>query len=41
MGDHTPWMFGYRRLSIRYERNANHFGRFLALAAALRFFKNH
>ena len=33
------WMFGYRRLSIRYERYANHFGGFLALAAALTCFK--
>jgi transposase len=29
------WLFGYRRLSIRYERKANHFCAFLTLAATL------
>lgn len=29
------WTFGYRRLSTRYERKANHFCAFLTLAAAL------
>ena len=33
------WAFGYRRLTIRYERYANHFGGFLALAATLTCFK--
>jgi transposase len=28
------WLFGYRRLNIRYERKANHFSAFLTLAAA-------
>jgi transposase len=27
------WLLGYRRLSIRYERKANHFAAFLTLAA--------
>jgi hypothetical protein len=29
------WLFGYRRLTIRYERYANHFSAFLTLAATL------
>jgi transposase len=29
------WLFGYRRLSIRYERKASHFCAFLTLAATL------
>jgi IS5 family transposase len=33
------WLFGYRRLTIRYERKANHFCAFLTLAAALTCFK--
>jgi transposase len=33
------WMFGYRRLSIRYERKANHFLAFLTLAATLTCYK--
>jgi transposase len=33
------WLFGYRRLSIRYERKANHFAAFLTLAATLTCYK--
>lgn len=33
------WLFGYRRLTSRYERYANHFGAFLTLAAALACYK--
>lgn len=33
------WLFGYRRLSIRYERYANHFCAFLTLAATLTCYK--
>jgi Transposase DDE domain len=33
------WLFGYCRLSIRYERNANHFSAFLTLAATLTCYK--
>ncbi len=33
------WLFGYRRLTIRYERKANHFCGFLTLAAALTSYK--
>lgn len=33
------WLTGYRRLTIRYERNANHFLAFLTLAAAITCFK--
>ncbi len=29
------WLFGYRRLTIRYERKASHFLAFLTLGAAL------
>jgi transposase len=31
----VAWLFGYRRLTIRYERKATHFNAFLTLAAAL------
>lgn len=34
------WLLGYRRLTIRYERKASHFGAFLTLAAALTCYKN-
>ncbi|WP_342781864.1 transposase [Streptomyces griseofuscus] len=33
------WLFGYRRLTGRYERNGNHFLAFLGLAAALTCYK--
>lgn len=33
------WLFGYRRLTVRYERNANHFLAFLGLAATLTCYK--
>ncbi|MFJ8769614.1 IS5 family transposase [Streptomyces clavifer] len=33
------WLFGYRRLTIRYERKGNHFLAFLGLAAALTCYK--
>lgn len=33
------WLFNYRRLSIRYERKANHFMAFLTLAATLTCYK--
>lgn len=33
------WLFGYRRLTIRYERKANHFNAFLTLAATLTCYK--
>ena len=33
------WLFGYRRLTIRYERKANHFAAFLSLAATLTCYK--
>jgi len=33
------WLFGYRRLTIRYDRHANHFSAFLTLAAALTCYK--
>jgi len=33
------WLFGYRRLAIRYERKANHFSAFLTLAATLTCYK--
>jgi hypothetical protein len=29
------WLFGYRRLAVRYERKGSHFLAFLSLAAAL------
>jgi transposase len=33
------WLTGYQRLTLRYERNANHFCAFLTLAATLTCFK--
>lgn len=33
------WTFGYRRLTIRYERESSHFLAFLGLAAALTCYK--
>lgn len=33
------WLFGYRRLTTRYERKGNHFLAFLGLAAALTCYK--
>jgi transposase len=33
------WLFGYRRLGIRYERDGNHFCAFLTLAATLACYK--
>ncbi|TQC38350.1 hypothetical protein EEB14_60070 [Rhodococcus sp. WS4] len=33
------WLTGYRRLTIRYERHAEHFAGFLHLAAAATCFK--
>jgi transposase len=33
------WLFGYRRLAIRYDRHANHFCAFLTLAATLTCYK--
>lgn len=33
------WLFGYRRLTVRYERNGDHFTAFLGLAAALTCYK--
>lgn len=33
------WIFGYRRLTIRYERRATHFAAFLSFAATLTCFK--
>jgi transposase len=33
------WLFGYRRLTIRYERKGAHFLAFLGLAAALTCYK--
>jgi transposase len=33
------WLFGYRRLTTRYERKANHFCAFLTLAATLTCYK--
>jgi transposase len=35
----VAWLFGYRRLNIRYERKANHFSAFLTLAATLTCYK--
>ncbi|MGX5207232.1 transposase [Streptomyces violaceus] len=29
------WLFGYRRLTVRYERKGSHFLAFLGLTAAL------
>ncbi|MGW0947861.1 hypothetical protein ACWD4O_35645 [Streptomyces sp. NPDC002623] len=36
---HTARLFGYRRLSVRYERKRSHFLAFLDLAAALTCYK--
>jgi IS5 family transposase len=33
------WLFGYRRLTVRYERHSHLFAAFLTLAAALTCFK--
>jgi transposase len=33
------WLFGYRRLTVRYERKGSHFLAFLGLAAALTCYK--
>lgn len=33
------WLFGYRRLTLRYERTSSHFTAFLGLAAALTCYK--
>ncbi|MFE7599883.1 IS5 family transposase, partial [Streptomyces sp. NPDC057494] len=33
------WLFGYRRLTVRYERKGNHFLAFLGLAAAIACYK--
>jgi hypothetical protein len=33
------WLFGYHRLTIRYERKPTHFSAFLTLAATLTCFK--
>jgi hypothetical protein len=33
------WLFGYRRLTIRYERHAQLFSAFLTLAATLTCYK--
>jgi len=33
------WLFGYRRLTIRYERKARYFAAFLSLAATLTCYK--
>jgi transposase len=35
------WLFGYRRLTVRYERKGSHFLAFLGLAAALTCYKRH
>jgi hypothetical protein len=41
LGDRTSnsWLTGYRRLTIRYERNADHFLAFLIFATAITCFK--
>ncbi|MCM2416621.1 hypothetical protein LNW72_00700 [Streptomyces sp. RKAG293] len=33
------WLFGYRRLTVRYERKGSHFLAFLGLAADLTYHK--
>jgi transposase len=33
------WLFGYRRLTVRYERKGSHFLAFLGLAATLTCYK--
>ncbi|WP_307037787.1 transposase [Streptomyces canus] len=35
----VAWLFGYRRLTVRYERKGSHFLVFLGLAAALTCYK--
>jgi len=35
----NAWLFGYRRLTLRYERQGHLFAHFLALAAALTCYK--
>lgn len=35
----VSWLFGYRRLTVRFERKGSHFLAFLDLAAALTCFK--
>ena len=35
----VSWLFGYRRLTVRYERKGSHFLAFLGLAAALTCYK--
>lgn len=35
----VAWLFGYHRLTIRYDRYANHFSAFLTLAATLTSYK--
>jgi transposase len=35
------WLFGYRRLTVRYERKGSHFLAFLGLAAALCCYKRY
>jgi IS5 family transposase len=35
----VSWIFGYRRLTIRYERKATYFAAFLSLAATLTCYK--
>nr|CEL13508.1 Mobile element protein [Kibdelosporangium sp. MJ126-NF4]CTQ99193.1 Mobile element protein [Kibdelosporangium sp. MJ126-NF4] len=37
--DPSAWLFGYHRLTIRYDRHANHFCAFLTLAATLTCYK--
>ncbi|MFD4796266.1 transposase [Streptomyces anulatus] len=34
------WLFGYRRLTVRYEREGSHFLAFIGLAATLICYKN-
>ena len=35
----VSWLFGYRRLTVRYERKGSHFLAFLGLAAILTCYK--
>jgi hypothetical protein len=35
----SAWLFGFRRLTVRYERKGSHFLAFLGLAAALTCYK--
>jgi hypothetical protein len=39
VADPTSWLFGYRRLTVRYERDGSHFLAFLGLAATLTCYK--